>query len=653
MAIERMSLISVEGSAPQLDRALITCCESKSLQMTEPSVKGGSGGTNEQNPYSGAYERLKGIASSLGISPELRDFSDVRLNSPEDFTAWVEELDGQVRELRDEYDDMKSSVDDLLRTDACIKHLVGLDVSFYDLFHLKYLALRIGRLPAENLQKLDYITSRCIHFVPFEKAPDHIWGLYVTPKDYAEFADQLMDQLYFERIELPDYLDQNVDATDKQLTQIIADENALCEQIGKQLDDIKAQRRDEILSVLSKLRLYSECFELRRMALVSEQRFSFSGYCPARQAKKLRESLEKLDTVQTVEVPIKPKNAPADVPVKLRNNVIFRPFEMFVKMYGLPAYNGFDPTPYVAVTYCLMFGIMFGDLGQGLLVSLLGLILSKFTKNGLAPIMTRIGLFSAAFGVLYGSVFGIETIITPFFHRENVWRFLGYTKQPENIFQVATTLLIAALGIGIVLILLSMIFNTVLNFRKRNWGEALFSVNGVAGLVFYASLVAAVAGTFMFGVDLFSPAYIICLIVLPLVLIFFKHPLSSLVMGVKSGEKASVGNFIIENFIELFEAALSFLSNTMSYLRIGGFVLSHAGMMLVVAQLAGTNTPGAEVTVGTVMIYIVGNLIVMGIEGLLVGIQVLRLEFYEIFNRFYDGSGKSFRPVEIDFSAEK
>ena len=157
---------------------------------------------------------------------------------------------------------------------------------------------------------------------------------------------------------------------------------------------------------------------------------------------------------------------------------------------------------------------------------------------------------------------------------------------------------------------------------------------------------------FMFGTNLFTPAYIICLIALPLVLIFFKHPLSNLVMGVKSTEKVSVGNFIIENFIELFEAALSFLSNTMSYLRIGGFVLSHAGMMLVVAQLAGTNTPGAEITVSTVIVYIIGNLIVMGIEGLLVGIQVLRLEFYEIFNRFYDGSGQSFRPIEISFGAD-
>ena len=153
----------------------------------------------------------------------------------------------------------------------------------------------------------------------------------------------------------------------------------------------------------------------------------------------------------------------------------------------------------------------------------------------------------------------------------------------------------------------------------------------------------------MFGMNLMTPAYIILLIALPAVLIFFKHPLTNLITHTKPAEKVTVGNFIIENFIEMFEAALSYLSNTMSFLRIGGFIMSHAGMMLVVAQLAGGTE---EITVGTVITYIIGNLIVMGVEGLLVGIQVLRLEFYEIFSRFYAGDGHSFAPIDIKFETE-
>lgn len=652
MGIEKMSQISVEGSLEQLDSALLLCCESRSFQMTDiPDNSTPSGGA-AADPFAGSYSKLLSTAQALGITPQFRNYDNVKADTPEQFRQSADEISAAVEKIQKEHEELAASIQELRQTDACVKHLLGMDVSFKDLFSLKYVKLRIGRLPADNLQKLEYYSNRCIHFIPFEKNPDWVWGIYLTPTDQAEFADSLMRSLFFERILLPNYLDGDAKTTDEMLTHIIDDEEQLDGQLEKQLSEYRSAHEDEILALMSKLKTRMECFALRKMALISAGRFSFSGYCPTRNAKSLTTELEKLDGVQTVEVPIKAKNAPADVPVQLHNNVIFRPFEMFVKMYGLPAYGSFDPTPYVAVTYCLMFGIMFGDLGQGLVVSLLGLILSRFTKNGLAPIMTRIGLFSAAFGAVYGSVFGIETIIPPFFHRENIWKMLGYTKQPENIFQVATTLLIAALGIGIVLIMLSMLFNTILNFRRRNFGEALFAVNGVAGLVFYVSLVAAAAGMFMFGTNLFTPAYIICLIVLPLVLIFFKHPLSNLVMGVKPAEKTSVGNFIIENFIELFEAALSFLSNTMSYLRIGGFVLSHAGMMLVVAQLAGTNVPGAEMTAGTVIVYVIGNIVVMGIEGLLVGIQVLRLEFYEIFNRFYDGSGQSFRPIRIGFGSE-
>lgn len=651
MGIEKMSQLSIEGDLSQIERALMICCDSRSFHITE--IPDRVSGTAEPNPWFGTYEKLRSTAQALGITPQLCKYDGISLDTPEQFSQRVEEIAQGVNKIRSDHEEMSASIMELRQTDAFVKHLLGLNVSFKDLFELKYVKLRIGRMPTDNLQKLDYYVNRCIHFIPFDRKPDWVWGIYLTPTDSVEFADSLMKSLFFERIHLPDYLDQDAKTTDEILVHAIDDEEKLDQELEKQLTEYGSSHREEILSLLSALKARSDCFELRKKALISGGRFSFSGYCPTRLTKKLAASLGELDSVQVVIVPVSAKNPPGDVPVKLRNNAVFRPFEMFVKMYGLPAYGSFDPTPYVAVTYCLMFGIMFGDVGQGLLVSLLGLLLSKFTKNGLAPIMTRIGLFSAAFGVLYGSVFGIETLITPFFHRETIWRFLGYTKQPESIFQAATTLLIVALMIGIVLIVLSMLFNTILNFRRKKFGEALFSVNGVAGLVFYISLVAAAVGTLMFGADMFNPAYVICLLVLPLVLIFFKHPLSNLISGVKPAEKTSVGNFIIENFIELFEAALSFLSNTMSYLRIGGFVLSHAGMMLVVAQLAGTNTPGAEITVSTVIVYIIGNLVVMGIEGLLVGIQVLRLEFYEIFNRFYDGSGKDFRPVEIKFSSEK
>lgn len=649
MGIEKMSLISIEGNRDELDAALMVCCESRVFQMTEAGSGGGVlRNLNEQNPYAPVYAKLHDIVTGLGVTPEFTSYDSVKQESGAEFEQRCAELGSAYGKLKGEYDDMLASLEEHKQIVAYITHFKGLNVSFKDLFGLKYVKLRIGRLPAENIRKLDYYATKCFTFIPFENNGQYVWGIYLAPAASAEFADAVMNSLFFERTHLPDYLDEDAESSEQLLEKIIDDEEKLKKSLETELAYFAENNRAELLAMLSKLRFKSDCFELRKKVLISGDRYSFSGYCPARESKALVEKLGKKGA-QAVDMPIDRKGASADVPTLLKNNALTRPFEMFVKMYGLPRYNGLDPTPYVAFTYCLMYGIMFGDLGQGLVISLLGFILSKVSKNGLAPIMTRIGLFSAAFGVLYGSVFGIETIITPFFHRENIWRLLGYTEQPANIFQVATTLLIMALMLGVIFILISIGINTVLSFKDKKLGEALFGVNGLCGFILYSAIVVGAVSTLMFGLNIMSPAYIIALIVLPVLLIFFKHPLTNLITHTKHAEKVSAGSFIIENFIELFEAALSYLSNTMSFLRIGGFIMSHAGMMLVVAQLAGGTE---EVTVGTVIAYVIGNLIVMGVEGLLVGIQVLRLEFYEIFSRFYAGDGHGFTPIDIKFETE-
>jgi len=138
--------------------------------------------------------------------------------------------------------------------------------------------------------------------------------------------------------------------------------------------------------------------------------------------------------------------------------------------------------------------------------------------------------------------------------------------------------------------------------------------------------------------------YILGLIVLPLLLIFFKKPLTSILTHRGKAFENGIGEFIIENFFELFEYVLSYLSNSMSFLRVGGFILSHAGMMAVVMSLADMVGAGA----GPIVV-IFGNLFVMCLEGLIVGIQVLRLEFYEIFSRNFEGNGKPYEPATVSY----
>ncbi|MGN0588960.1 MAG: V-type ATPase 116kDa subunit family protein, partial [Ruminiclostridium sp.] len=244
-----------------------------------------------------------------------------------------------------------------------------------------------------------------------------------------------------------------------------------------------------------------------------------------------------------------------------------------------------------------------------------------------------------------------------------IYQLLGYSEAPENIFRVSTVLLVAALAVGIILVIISMLVNIIIGIKSRNAEAIIFGPSGVLGLIFYVGLIAGLGLQMLAGIPIMQPYYVIPVIVLPLVLMFFKEPIVNAVKLIKtkdsenkkgkilayfrSGEgkeKKSIGNFIIEGFIELFETCLTYLTNTMSYLRIGGFVLSHAGLMLVFDVVANMAGEGA----GKIIILVIGNLFVTGFEGLLVGIQVLRLEFYELFSRFFKGGGKPFSPVTIN-----
>jgi V/A-type H+-transporting ATPase subunit I len=188
---------------------------------------------------------------------------------------------------------------------------------------------------------------------------------------------------------------------------------------------------------------------------------------------------------------------------------------------------------------------------------------------------------------------------------------------------------------------MSISINIYINYKKRRIAEMLFSHNGFSGLLFYLFLLGGLFLKLKFGVNIFSPLTNLLFIGVPLVLIFFKEPLDRLIHRERVFP-GGVGGFIVEGIFELFEVVLSYLTNTMSFLRVGGFVIAHAGMMLVVFSLMEMGSSA----IGSTLIFVFGNLFVMALESMIVGIQVLRLEFFEMFSRFYEGSGIPFKTIK-------
>ena len=207
---------------------------------------------------------------------------------------------------------------------------------------------------------------------------------------------------------------------------------------------------------------------------------------------------------------------------------------------------------------------------------------------------------------------------------------------------IMSTLMISVC-FGVVLILIAMILHIINGIKEKNLEAILFDPSGVAGLLVYGTVIVSVVlvftghkmpGTIMLGV----------LIGIPLICIILKEPLGRLLKKKRALEEGQgVAMFLIEALVEGFDVVLSYATKTISFVRVGAFAMSHAGMMGVVFSLAGAHQGNPNI-----LVLILGNILVTGLEGLVVGIQVLRLEYYEMFSRFYKGTGKEFRPFRKD-----
>jgi len=510
-------------------------------------------------------------------------------------------------------------------------------VSLDDIFSSKYISARVGRLPLDSVEKLSFYQNKPFIFKQFHVEKNYSWCMYLVTNNYEREIDNIFSSLFFERIHIPDFVHGTPESAQSTLKKEIEVAQTSLDETQREIDKIFNQNMKQLAHIKGELILLNKVYSARDYVVGLGDILSITGFIPSRDVKMLKEQYSDMDNV---EIEIMPANSDKRInpPTKLKNNWFTKPFVSFIKMYGLPSYTSIDPTPFLAITYSLLFGMMFGDLGHGIVLTIFGFLIYRKYKIPLAAIAARIGIASMFFGFLYGSFFGNEEILTPIFTN-----WFGLPGKPVSILDpnFTMTLMIGSMILGSVLIIISMTINIIIGFKKKNYENVFFSQNGFAGMIFYVFLLIGIGAKVALSVSLFSPLTIALFIVLPLLLIFFKLPLGRL-MKKENPFPNKLGGFLVEEFFELFEIILSYLTNTMSFLRVGGFMLSHASMMLLVYTILAMSGS----FIGQSLILIIGNLFVMGFEGLIVGIQVLRLEFYEMFSRYFEGDGTPFIAFE-------
>lgn len=641
MAIAKMKLVNIIGHMDSLDSVLIACGKT-GVSQPDDALSFFSDTRDftipqEENPYTEPLSRLESAMSRAGVEPAE---VEVELDASADKSAlfqYVERFSQRITELTRQRGLLSVRAESINKDCEQFEHFLGLDIDMDAILSCETIKVRFGRLPRDSFEKLKmYNANPYVLFFPGVSDASYYWGVYFAPIDLAPEVDRIFSSLYFERLRIPAAVGkpEEIVAHLREEKQQVAQELA---SLDRQIQDIWTEERDECLRVYTQLKQFHYYYSARRFAARYNDKFILTGWISSRDERKFRIALDGVDGIEyTIERAV--NDAHHTPPVKLQNAGAFRPFEFFVDMYGLPRYTEIDPTAFVAITYTLLFGIMFGDLGQGLVVSIVGWLMWKLKKMAIGKILVPCGISSAIFGLVYGSVFGFEHALDPLYHA-----LFGLEEKPIEVMNSswAMNIILAAVVIGLLLIITAMCLNIYSSLRRRDYESGVFGPNGIVGLVFYGSLVFGFGLQLLLGVTIVTLPYVLGLIVLPLILMFFREPLGKLMAREPDWKPEKWGEFILQNFFEMFELMLSYLSNTMSFLRVGAFVLIHAGMMMAVftlAELAGG--------VGYIAIVIFGNALVMCMEALLVAIQVLRLEFYEMFSRYYNGDGRPFRPLD-------
>lgn len=635
MPSEKMTALTMSGPLERLDEAISRFVMGRAFHPEEavPFLAGMRRlrPVSTEDLWSPLLPEADKLLSVMGLKPCEVPFEEYDLSETEEYFASVSaefrELDREEKELRDREHGEK---------DPILHCLEFVPESIRAIDKLHYIQARVGRLPEESWEAfLETTRERHDEFaLETRREEGLVYLLALALPDAVDRLDANLVRFGFERFR-PDHREH----PDQTAAEVIAAVEAEMAAHSHRLGEIAARRvamasemGPELLARRAWLKFRSVCAQCRAYAGQSHGRFYLAGWILASEEEAFVAEFEAEHGFSCV------ASAPKEVkqarpPVRIKDKGIGALLTPLVKMYGMPAYGTADPRVFMVITYTLFFGMMFGDAGQGAAIAVLGFLLFKKSGSWLWRIVGCCGISSIFFGLFYGSVFGMEHLLP--------WEGF-YPLASENIM----TVLLAGAAFGIVVILVCMVFNIVNALRMGDIHQAFFSPNGAAGMVLYVSAVAAVVGAFTGMFNLLKAWFVLPFIVLPIALIWLGHPLAKLLQGDKNWKPESWGMFIVEGFFEIFESAISYMSNTMSFLRLGAFAISHAGMMMVVSMLC----QNAAAT-GKVIVMIIGNIFVAGLEAALCSIQIIRLEFYEIFGRFYVSGGQEFAPVTVDYTA--
>jgi V/A-type H+-transporting ATPase subunit I len=625
----------------EMTHFLLASCEEDLPQVLDFIGKEGkfhivefSSGYLREPEYTETFKRLEDYAKRIKDIVEYFDIKSgkeiprgaVEINKVADEVGnFLKEFQEKLGEKQNRLESLKKEETQLNLTAELLTLLPESDTPIEELHNSRFLKMLGGTIPSsEEKNLLEIVKDRDI-LIFRRKSQNGRMPLIIFCSSFElEYLGKILESVHFSELEFFSRLEGPIlglkDKIESKFWEIKEERTALVASLKKMGRNVE----NEILQFSNDIRVSILELKWLEKTAKSEKVFFISTYLPSRAVSGVKKKGENLNLYILDEEKIRRKSEEAvKTPTKLNNPFIFRPFESIVNSYGIPSYKGIDPTIFTSLSFLLFFGIMFGDLGHGLILIAAGVALYSIRllrRFAIFPVI--LGVSSAIFGTIFGEFFGTH----PF---EPIW--FSPFKEPERA-------MIFAVYLGVIMVTFGFVLRLVEYTMEDNKEGLFLSGHGLPGFIFYLSSL-----SLAFSVINGKPGKII---LIEAVVIGVSALVVTLGIPLKDALKEGLNsNKLILSIGELIHLSLAMISNTLSFIRVAAFNIGH--VILTMSLIEISNLIGKMIGVGGSTTLIFGNIAIIGLEGMIVFIQGLRLEYYEFYSRFFERGKEFYEPVKI------
>ena len=658
---ERMKKVSILAIERDIDPLIMGLGTLREIHLTPPAKEsegrllGPSDRREELQRLQVLASRVERLATVLHVDLH-REEPGVpeHFAAPEEVAEFLQGLEPEIDGLFQSQQALSEEAADLRRIVEQVEAFEGTTLLPSRMGEYSFLHFALGTIPAEKLKPLQGALEEGVLLVPFRDMGDQKRVLAVTTKKGRWALETSLQSHGFKPEEvqelMPGLPDEVLSGARRRLSEIVAEDDGLTAQLARiaAVAAARLQQYDRQLAVRQKIVRAHENFGR------TQSTYLVTGWVPATRVERFVIEVLRLTEHRAIIEIHDPDDLPAgdEPPTSLKHSLLMRPFALLVSAYGYPKYREIEPTIFVAISFFLMFGAMFGDVGQGGVLIVGGLAAwywaRKSVMKDFSMLVALCGLSGLLFGFVYGSFFGHLGVVP------GLW---GDPMEKARIPMLLTASLVA----GVVIISAGVVLNIVNKFRSGDWAAALFDRFGLVGVAFYWGALGL--GVMMLLSQPVNGALALVVLLVPLVLLFLKEPVrfalsrtgrkhaAAHAPGKEEGahEGGVVGFLVavVEGCVEVLEALLMYTANTASFMRLAAYALAHAGLCGVIYMLSEVTAKSGAGTLGSIALIVVGNVFVILLEGLVVAVQSMRLEYYEFFGKFMSGEGKAYKPFDL------